>query len=164
MSVACQTPTGRETMTLRRPQGDTEHKVDIYFKDAPLPARTLIAKLPFPTGMFAGHAPDCKLFTGEYRLQRRLDLGAFRKHDLSIRRTHIIQIDIDRKSGHLKDKKVHGRTALQGQPPFQERMTSHGFEQVNQKSDFFQNIRSETCSLCLSDQRFRRISSPRFLP
>ena len=69
-------------------------------------------------------------------MQRFFNLGPFYKHTLTIHRSHVIEIDVDRETRDSKDEEVQGRAAFENQFVFQKGVTADGIEQLLQKPIF----------------------------
>lgn len=102
--------------------------------------------------MFFRHPPDCEALPSEDRLNSLLDLGTLGEHAVTIFGSNVVQIDVDGEPGNIEDEKIQGRSALEDQLPFEERVASHGIEQPKQVSDLFEHIRSEARCLRFGGQ------------
>jgi hypothetical protein len=96
--------------------------------------------------VIGGHPLDRKPLAGAHGLDRLLDLRPLGKHRLPVGGADVVEVDIHRQARHLKVKEVERRTALQGDPRFQEWMAVQGIEKRHQAEDFFERFHTETGS------------------
>ena len=93
--------------------------------------------------MLAGDASHSKLFAAAHSLHGLIDQGTLGEHDLALRRTYVVEVDINRQTWSVEDEQVERRAALERNAWTQEGVTADSVEQTEQMARLLEQVNGE---------------------